>query len=110
MIKWCELDYDEVTWEKESELKNYSDKIKNFKLYSKVPPKKIRDKIEENKKYHHTILEAMFVRNPSQELSDRIQKCRRNLYLLTSKKNFKQYGGEDIPIYKDYKMLKQFQL
>lgn len=53
------MDYDEATWEKESDLKKYEEKIKNFKLYTKVPPKKVRDKIDENKKYHKAILAQM---------------------------------------------------
>jgi hypothetical protein len=58
LIKWCDLDYDQVTWEKESDLK-CSEKIQNFKQYSKIPSKKDREKIEENKMYHKTILENM---------------------------------------------------
>lgn len=44
LIKWCDLDYDEVTWEKESDLKCV-EKIQNFKQYSKIPSKKDRERV-----------------------------------------------------------------
>lgn len=47
----------------------------------------------------------------SNENMDMVDKCKRKLYnLYQNSKEIKQYGGDDIPVYKDYKLLKTFQL
>ena len=90
LIKWCDLDYEEVTWEKESDL-NCSEKINNFKQYSKIPSKKDREKMEENKKYHKIILNQMRKDKYSKENPETIEKCKRKLYHLQQGGKIRQF-------------------
>ena len=79
-MKWKDLSYNEATWESERRIE--TEKIEEFKLWNKIPPRDIRERFDVHNKIHNYLLEQEILGDRRGVQNTNIQKMETKLYLL----------------------------
>lgn len=118
-MRWKEQSYADCTWEKESIIKS-NQKLEEFRSINKMPNKDVREGLENQSGYHIELLtfykkypDILF--NPLTSINrykktQNVVMAENVLYKLGRKHDHpKEYKGKDVLVFKDYKLLKDFQ-
>ena len=112
MVKWKNLSYLEATWEHES-LLGFANKINDFKIFNRSLDKEGRTQMLNKVQRHKTLLDLMVNPKKKAKLSHAyIQDLKNKLYhydVLNHKQPYK-YTLATQPIYKERKLLREYQL
>jgi len=112
MVKWKNLSYLEATWEHES-LLGFANKINDFKIFNRSLDKEGRTQMLNKVQRHKTLLDLMVNPKKKARLTHAyIQDLKNKLYhydVLNHKQPYK-YTLATQPIYKERKLLRDYQL
>jgi SNF2 family DNA or RNA helicase len=112
MVKWKNLSYLESTWEHESMIPS-SHKINDFKMFNRALDKESRNQLLTQVNRHKTLLDIMV--NPKKKAkvtNGYVQDLKNKLYKYDMKSNKQplRYTPQTQPIYKERKLLRDYQL
>ena len=112
LVKWKNLSYLDSTWETESSL-NAANKINDFRIYNRALDKESRTHIQNQVNRHKTLIELL--NNPkkrakfSQSLINDIYNKLYG-YDVANNRQAMQYSLKTQPIYKERKLLRDYQI
>lgn len=110
MVRWKNLSYSEATYELESEI-SCPDKINEFKNINKALGREARNQLDSQREKHICIRD--FDMNKKKRFTAmQIAEMKNKLYSydVGTKKEPYQYRPDNIPVYRNYKLLRSYQL
>lgn len=117
-MKWRDLSYSQASWESEQTF-NCPEKVEEFKIINKIPVKEIRKAFDVNNMIHKFLPQYndFLGQKRPPATNGNIRNMETKFYRLDVGKDAeekvvqpRQYGDKDIPIFKNYRQLKPFQL
>jgi hypothetical protein len=117
LVKWKNLSYTQATWELESSIAsaNGHNKIADFRSFNRALDKEARMSMLNHNERHKTLVDIEI--NPRKKArlgNTTINEMRSKLYFMDVKsrkhQNIPQYTPEAPPIYREYKLLRDYQL
>ncbi|KAM3144240.1 hypothetical protein pb186bvf_003702 [Paramecium bursaria] len=108
-IKWKHLSYLESTWEPES-LLDCQQKIQEFKTFNRCLDKDTRNHMIGQNQKHLTLVEFEQGLRKKKLSAQQVQELRNQLYYMNQQKEIHEYTPLTQTIYKDRKLLRDYQL
>lgn len=110
-VKWCNMSYTELTWERECDIAAYENELKNYKRFMRAVDREARksyllklQKFTELREIYEN--PKKLTKTPMSQISD----LKRKIFVYKDPRNMIKYCAKTQPIFRDGRILRSYQL